>query len=143
MSHSATMPGAVTFDSVREAIRTSVSSGRIGTPVNVRVHWQFSSLCPAAAADVAVQLADAALSLDKPAWRVRTAAEDTFVNLLGEDTGGKTVLISLVRRSVPEFTVIVFGNHGTLKLEHASLDEDTLPTGNAKSVRQFSDLLEG
>ena len=143
MSHSATMPGAVTFDSVREAIRTSVSSGRIGTPVNVRVHWQFSSLCPAAAADVAVQLADAALSLDKPAWRVRTAAEDTFVNLLGEDTGGKTVLISLVRGAVPEFTVIVFGNHGTLKLEPASLDEDTLPTGNAKSVRQFSDLLEG
>lgn len=143
MSQSATVPGAVAFDSVREAIRSSVSSGRIGTPVNVRIHWQFSSLSPPAAADVAVQLADAALSLDEPAWRVRTAVEDSLVNLLGEDEGGKTVLISLVRRAVPEFAVIVFGNHGTLKIEHASLDEDTLPTGNAESVQQFSEMLGG
>lgn len=143
MSHSATAPGAVTFESVREAMRESVSSGRIGTPVNVRIHWQFSGVKPSAAADVAVQLADAALSLDKPAWRVRTAAENSQVNVLGEDAGGKTVLISLVRGSTPEFALTVFGNHGTLKLEHASLDEDSLPSGDAESVQLFSELLDG
>lgn len=142
MSHSAAVSGAVTFDSVREAIRASVNSGRIGTPVNVRIHWQFSGLSPSAVAEFAVQLADAALSLDKPAWRVRTAAENSQVNLLGEEAGGKTVLISLVRGAVPEFAVIVFGNHGTLKLEHARLDEDSLPSGDAESMQLFSKLLD-
>ena len=124
------------------SVRASVSSGRIGTPVNVRIHWQFSSLSLPAAAAVAVQLADAALSLEKPAWRVRTAAKNSQVNVLGEDAGGKTVLISLVRGATPEFAVTVFGNHGTLKLEHARLDVDTLPTGNAESVQLFSKLLD-
>lgn len=146
MSPSATVPGTVTLESVRSAIQASVRSGRIGTPVNVRIHWQFSDLNPSAAAAVAVQLADAALSLDNPAWRARSGKADSKtsqLNVLGEDASGKTVLASLVRGPVPEFAITVFGNHGTLKLEHAALDEATLPDVEEAVSQLFPDWVDG
>ena len=130
MSPPATKPGTVSLDALLTAVRNAVDSGRIGSPVNVRVHWQFSGTDVKAAALAAVRIADEALALDEPAWRVRTgkleASKGRMLNVLGEDRRGRTLLATLCRGEANEFALTVFGNHGTLRLEHAGLDENSL-----------------
>lgn len=130
MSPPVTKPGTVSLDALLTAVRNAVDSGRIGSPVNVRVHWQFSGTDVKQAALVAVRIADEALALDEPAWWVRTgklvASTGRMLNVLGEDRRGRTLLATLCRGEENEFALTVFGNHGTLRLEHAGLDENSL-----------------
>lgn len=148
MSTSATKPGIVTLSSLVSAIRDSVDSGRIGTPVNVRVHWQFSETDLAKAAFVAARIADEALALEEPAWRIRNGAsavtQRRILNLLAEDRRGRTLLATLCRGKVNEFSLTVFGNHGTLRLEHAGLDEsslDELPSSEATWQKSLDEAI--
>jgi hypothetical protein len=130
MSRPVAKPDTVTLDALLSAIRNAVDSGRIGTPVNVRLHWQFSETGVKHAALVAVRIADEALALEEPAWRVRAseleAAKGRILNVLGEDRRGRTLLATLCRGEANEFALTVFGNHGTLRLEHAGLDATSL-----------------
>jgi len=116
-------PGAVTVHSLLAAIRSAVDSGRIGTPVSVRLHWEFSEIPLRDAAVLAVRIADEALALEQPAWRVRTGNSDRLLNVLGEDRQGRTLLITVCRGTVRGLGLTVFGNHGVLRLEHAGLEE--------------------
>ena len=132
MSTSATNPGTVTLDALLSAVRNAVDSGRIGTPVNVRVHWQFSETDLRKAALIVARIANEALGLEVPAWRVRSgkiaASKGNMLNVLGEDRRGRTLLATLFRGESNEFALTVFGNHGILRLEDAGLDEDSLGT---------------
>ena len=164
MNRPVAKPDTVTLDALLSAIRNAVDSGRIGTPVNVRVHWQFSETDMKHAALVAVRIADEALALEEPAWRIRASeleasnsplkkgsdplegvatqgktgrpervrhlfqrtAKGRILNVLGEDRRGRTLLATLCRGDANEFALTVFGNHGTLRLEHAGLEESSL-----------------
>lgn len=146
MNAPATVPGQVTFESVLSSIRTAVDSGRIGTPVSVRIHWQCSSSSLREAAVVAVRIADAALTLETPSWRTRPdgtiTPQSRILNILGEDRRGRTLLATLCSGSANELTVTVFGNHGTLRLEHAGLDEGSLTSVNCEAPAWQQSLVE-
>ncbi|MFP6764129.1 MAG: hypothetical protein VB858_10935, partial [Planctomycetaceae bacterium] len=45
-----------------------------------------------------------------------------FLNVLGKDCHGRTLLVTVCQGAAPEFALTVFGNHGVLRLEHAGLD---------------------
>ena len=118
----------VTFTDLLNSVRTAIDGGRIGTPVNVRIHWQFKEASPLQASQSAVRIADEALAFEDVVWRVRKDREQTprMLNLLGEDRRGRTVLVTLCSGDDPDFEMTVFGNLGTLRLEHAGLDEGSL-----------------
>ena len=104
-----------------------LSSGRIGQPVNVRLHWQFESGCQSleSAAITAAALADTVLTLELPEWTVRRNksldSAKGLLNLLGRDTRGRTLLITLASADSPELSLTVYGNHGVARLNGAHL----------------------
>lgn len=119
----------ITFDELCGSVHTVVGTGRLGTPVNVRLHWEFlesESRLP----DVltaAVAIADEALQLDQPTWRVRRHASARTLNVLGSDTTGRTLMITLVAESQPMTALTVFGNHGIVRLEDGWVALDSIP----------------
>ena len=112
-------------DSVERVIQT----GRLGTPVSVRLYWEFrestGQLNTVLAA--AVSIADCALGLETPVWRIRRHASGRTLNVIGTDQRGRSLMISLVARSTPQTALTVFGNHGIVRLDEGWIDPDTLP----------------
>lgn len=109
------------------AISAATEGGRVGIPCNVRIHWQVIDNNLTDAAIVAAKIADSALSLDGPTWRVRSCQSDgcRLLHVLGEDKQGRTALVSLCTGDSSEFSLTVFGNLGTLRLENSGLDESS------------------
>jgi hypothetical protein len=118
-------PGLVTLDSVRASLLAAIGSGRIGEPVNVRLHWQTgnSTTDLTETAIVAASLADAVLSLTNPVWRVRTGTGGQLLHLLARDDRGRTALISICTGDTPTLAVTVYGNHGVVRLEDSPVNE--------------------
>ncbi len=124
-STTAVAPGLVTLSSVKTTVLAAVNSGRIGDPVNVRLHWQIeeSTTDLTGAAIVAAGLADAVLSLANPGWRVRTRVDGRLLHILGRDDRGRTTLISLCAGDTSTLAVTVYGNHGVVRLEDSMVGE--------------------
>jgi len=119
----------VTFSELCDSIRAVLETGRPGTPVNVRLHWEFSEhadvssrILPAAAA-----IADLALKLKSPTWRLRRHATGRTLNVLGSDHRGRSLMISLVSESTPQTALTIFGNHGIVRLDDGWVDPTTIP----------------
>jgi hypothetical protein len=119
----------ITFVELSQSVRSVLETGRLGTPVNVRLHWEFSDQecdIPAVLA-AAVAIADEALQLEQPTWRVRRHATGRTLNVLGTDQRGRTLLITLVARSEPRTAMTMFGNHGIVRFEDGWVDPDSIP----------------
>ena len=123
MQTTSAFPGAVTVQALLKSVRSAVDSGRIGTPVGVRLHWQCADTPLKDAVLLAARIADEALSLEQTVWRVRTGRSGRLLNVLGEDRQGRTLLITVCRGAARDLGLTVFGNHGVLRLEHAGLEE--------------------
>ncbi|NQV28837.1 MAG: hypothetical protein HQ518_31165 [Rhodopirellula sp.] len=123
------MIGRMTVRELSDSIRAVLESGRLGTPVNVRLHWEISEpasrLSTVSAAAVAI--ADLALQLDEPTWRVRRHASGKTLNVLGSDRQGRTLMISLVAEATPLTALTIFGNHGLVRLDDGWVDPDSIP----------------
>jgi|GEM_PF-1459740 hypothetical protein len=118
----------VTLDSVRTGLLTAIGSGRVGEPVNVRLHWQTgkSTTDLTETAIVAASLTDVILSLENPVWRVRTGAGGQLLHILARDDRGRTALISIGAGDRSTLAVTVYGNHGVVRLEDSSVSEQVL-----------------
>jgi hypothetical protein len=119
----------ITYSELYDAISAVLETGRLGTPVNVRLHWEFSghadvlvTMLPAA-----VAIADVALELKSPTWRIRRHTTGRTLNVLGSDQRGRTLMISLVSESTPQTALTVFGNHGIVRLDDGWVDPTTIP----------------
>ena len=119
----------IAFSELCGSITAVLETGRPGTPVNVRLHWEFAervdvstSILPAA-----VAIADVALKLKSPTWRVRRDATGRTLNVLGSDQRGRTLMISLVSESTPQTALTIFGNHGIVRLDDGWVDPETIP----------------
>ena len=108
----------VTFADLCQSVRTAVETGWIGTPVNVRLHWQIEGAAAefSTIAAAAVALSDIALKLDEPTWRVRRHTSGRTLHVLGSDRRGRTLMITLVAEAEPATDLTVFGNHGVVRL---------------------------
>lgn len=113
----------VSFDDLCRTIRTAIDSDRIGEPVNVRLHWEFPAGTRSLkdAAETAVAIADTALALNAPEFRVRHAAARGLLHLLCEDSRGRSALITLAEVPTPRFAMTVYGNHGVARIEESVL----------------------
>ena len=128
--------GLMTVSELCDSVRTVLETGRLGTPVNVRLHWEFSE--PASLLQTvlttAVEIADLALQLKEPIWRLRQHESGRTLNLLGSDRRGRTLMITLVAEASPQTALTIFGNHGILQLNEGWLD----PNSIVDSARQLS-----
>lgn len=118
----------ITFAELCNSVRAVLEAGRLGTPVNVRLHWEFgeSEAGFPAVLTAAVAIADEALQLDETTWRVRRHASGRMLNVLGSDGQGRTLLITLVARSEPRTAMTIFGNHGIVRLDEGWVDPDSV-----------------
>lgn len=126
----------VSFAELQEAVAAVVTSGQVGEPVNVRVHWDVaddSAELPDAIL-AAATLAAAALHLTETRWTVRRDEDDRLLNILGVDDRGRTALLSVSRSAVDRISLTVFGNHGVARIEHAQSAGELPSEGSAGSV---------
>lgn len=119
----------ITFNELCSSIHSALNADRLGTPVNVRLHWEFaeSESVLTNATIIAVAVADEALQLDKPEWRVRRHASGKTINVMGSDKNGRTLMITLVAHSKPATALTIFGNHGIVRLEEGWIDLESAP----------------
>jgi len=117
--------GVVTLSAVKTTLLAATSSGRIGEPVNVRLHWQTgkSTADLTGAAIAAAGLVDAVLRLMNPVWRVRKGADGQLLHLLGRDDNGRTTLITLGAGDKSKLAVTVYGNHGVVRMDDSPVIE--------------------
>lgn len=119
----------ITFSELCDSISAVLETGRLGTPVNVRLHWEFSEHANASTGilPAAVAIADHALKLESPTWRVRRHTTGRTLNVLGSDQRGRSLMISLVSESTPQTAITIFGNHGIVRLDDGWVDPATIP----------------
>ncbi|MFT5091355.1 MAG: hypothetical protein ACI8P0_004365 [Planctomycetaceae bacterium] len=120
--------GRMTVSELGDSIRTVLETGRLGTPVNVRLHWEFSESANLlhTVLTTAVAIADVALQLEEPAWRGRQHEAGRTLNLLGSDRRGRTLMITLVAESMPQTALTIFGNHGIVRLDEGWVDPNSI-----------------
>jgi len=119
----------ITYSELCDSISAVLETGRLGTPVNVRLHWEFSEHTDVSASILctAVAIADLALKLKSSTWRVRRHPTGRTLNVLGSDQRGRTLMISLVSESEPRTALSIFGNHGIVRLDNGWVDPATIP----------------
>lgn len=119
----------ITYSELCDSISAVLETGRLGTPVNVRLHWEFSEHPDVSVRrlSAAVAIADLVLKLISPTWRVRRHTTGRTLNVLGSDQRGRTLMISLVSESTPQTALTVFGNHGIVRLDDGWVDPTTIP----------------
>lgn len=119
----------IAFSELCSSISAALETGRPGTPVNVRLHWEFAEHVDISASilPAAVAIADVALKLKSPTWRVRRHATGRNLNVLGSDQRGRTLMISLVSESTPQTALTIFGNHGIVRLDDGWVDPESIP----------------
>jgi hypothetical protein len=120
--------GRMTVSELCDSIRTVLETGRIGTPVNVRLHWEFSESAKLlqTVLTTAVAIADLALQLEEPVWRGRQHASGRTLNLLGSDRRGRTLMITLVAEATSQTALTIFGNHGIVRLDEGWVDLNSI-----------------
>jgi len=127
----------VSFAELHSAVYGVVTSGQVGEPVNVRVHWDVAddSADLAEAILAAAALADAALSLTLTRWTIRREPHDRLINALGVDDRGRTALLTASRAASDQISLTVFGNHGVARIEPACLADD-FPLGDGSGYEK-------
>ena len=117
--------GVVTLSAVKTTLLAAMSSGRIGEPVNVRLHWQTgkSTADLTGTAIAAAGLVNAVLSLMNPVWRVRKGVDGQLLHLLVRDDHGRTALITLCTGDKSTLAVTVYGNHGVVRMDDSPVSE--------------------
>jgi len=128
--------GRMTVSELCDSIRAVLETGRLGTPVNVRLHWEFSESASLlqTVLTTAVAIADVALQLEEPVWRGRRHESGRALNLLGSDRRGRTLMITLVAEAPPQTSLTIFGNHGIVRLDEGWVD----PTSIGEPVKELS-----
>lgn len=135
--------GRMTVSELCDSVRTVLETGRLGIPVNVRLHWEFSesaSLLPTVLTG-AVVIADQALQLEEPVWRGRQHESGRTLNLLGSDRRGRTLMITLVAEAKRQTALTIFGNHGIVRLDEGWVDPNSI-VEPVKELSWLSDLQE-
>lgn len=120
--------GRMTVPELCQAICTTMETGKTGTPVNVRLHWEFTESADELGhvAVAAVAIADQALRLDEPVWRIRRHPSGRVMHILGKDRNGRTLMVSLTAEASPQAALTIFGNHGIVRLDDGWIDPDSI-----------------
>ena len=118
----------ITHSELCDSVERVVQTGRLGTPVSVRLHWEFreSTGQMNTILAAAVSIADCVLDLETPVWRIRRHASGRTLNVIGTDQRGRSLMITLVAQATPQTALTVFGNHGIVRLDDGWVDPATI-----------------
>ena len=130
----------VSFAELQSAIADVATSGQVGEPVNVRIHWDVADAERALADSItaAATLADSVLSLTETRWTVRRDASGLLLNVLGVDDRGRTALLTASRSATDHLALTIFGNHGVARIEQARLADELLTQDGSDRIWQSS-----
>lgn len=120
----------MTIDDLRRALTVAIATGKIGTPVALRVHAIVASdsFDPAAALDIVIGLAGIAFPTKPKRMTARSDPAGRQWNVLLNYAGGQTLSFSIA--SSPACSggnclhLLLIGNHGIIRLEEAELFDD-------------------
>lgn len=115
---------SVTVTAVENSVRDAVATGRIGQPVNVRLHWQAGPQVEDIkhVADTAMHLAESVLGLEDATVTTRPAEGGELLHALMQDRQGRSALISVCAGKASTLSLTVYGNHGVIRLEETVCD---------------------
>lgn len=113
----------MTFTDLRHTLQNVVDTGKLGTPVSMRVHLQLPGKQGDASAALSSVLAMLAPCLnEEPAeLQSRRHARHAQTSVLLQTPGGKTVFVTIGFGSANQtsLNLLVVGNHGIAQLEGA------------------------
>lgn len=108
------------FDRLFAAIHDAVATGKIGTPVAVRLHAHFSNPQTDLAAAFETVMAEIEPLFPAAQWLLmaRRSASARQLTLLLKNDAGRSVFVTLTRGGSRTFSpsLLVIGNHGILRL---------------------------
>jgi hypothetical protein len=109
----------LTIADLTASIANQVS--QIGQAVSIRVHVSVvdSHTEWDDVASIAHEIVASAFELDDFSWRIRSSSTERIQNRLGENSAGRTALVTLARGYDATVAATVFGNHGTLRFDEA------------------------
>ena len=121
----------MTLNELNNTLSETVSSGKIGTPVSLRIHLQLSDsqvdLVEALAALMRVSLP--LFQTNARRLMARRDSGQRQLTALFSLAGGQTVLVTVGRGAVDNGSLhlLLIGNHGTVRLEGSEqFDEESL-----------------
>jgi len=135
----------MTLDELHSALDDALKAGEIGVPVSLRLHVQL------AAADTdAVGLLSALMPLAERAFgsqpqrlMVRRCENADQLSVLFDYAGGQTCFVTAGKGCTKHSSLqlVLFGNHGVVRLEEGQLvePESFRETGDAKRLRELID----
>ena len=125
----------MTIDELRQTLLEARSTGKIGTPVALRVHVQLQDRQANFSIAVAavMQLAKSVLEATPIELTARSDIDRRQLNVLFRYAGGQTVLVTLGRGAVSaaSLQLLLVGNHGVVRLAGGDgFDERSLTAGD-------------
>ncbi len=119
----------MTFNDLRRTLSEALSTGKIGTPVAIRMHVQLadSNVDPLMLLATAMQTVEQVFSARPARLMARENADGRQFNVLLNYAGGETVMLTVGRGSAKtaSLNLLLIGNHGVIRLEGAELFEAT------------------
>jgi len=118
----------MTFDDLSERIAPAVVSGKIGTPVSLRMHVQLAE----SRADLvqalanAMHVAESVFAVEPVTLVARRNSNESQLNVLVSYTHGQVVMLTVGRGSADSSSLhlLLIGNRGVVRLEGSELFDD-------------------
>ena len=117
---------SISIAAVETSVKDAVASGRIGPPVNVRLHWQAGPDASGVqrAMTEALRLTGSILELSDPTVRNRSIESGRLLHALVRDERGRSGLISVAAGTPATLALTVYGNHGVIRLDETPCEQD-------------------
>lgn len=133
--------GRIAADDLQRSLRNAINSGRIGTPVCLRFHWQVERTDGALnrAALFAMRLGDECLNWREPRWELRRSAEYQL-NLMATDSQGRVLLATISTGRDRDLSLTLIGNIGTARLDHAAMSLSDTNLEGSEQCEWFKQL---
>jgi len=131
----------MTLEHLRQSLLTVLQTGRIGSPVSLRLHLQLSDAQYDSNAALAslMPLCKAVFHSTPAGLSARRDSGQTQLNAMVSFSGGETLLVSVGQGFSEEtrLDLLLIGNHGVVRLEGNDPLEN-LPAVDVDQVQQWS-----
>ena len=124
----------MTFDDLKRSLYSVLETGKIGTPVSMRVHWQLpetsTDVCPALAS--IIKLCQSVMKASPSTVIARQTSEGTQLMVLVTLENGRTIMATVGSGSVScsVLELLLIGNHGIVRLEGEGRIEERVLTND-------------
>ena len=137
----------MTLEEIKSTLLSTIETGRIGTPVSLRLYVQLTK-ADWNLVDLGVQLlavARVVFDSDVAMIQSQSNARQSQISVLAESLTGRTVSLTIGagHAKEPQFDLLLVGNHGVARLEGLEdFDESSLSSHQACQSDAFAARLQ-